>query len=235
MPIKAATNTRVLKGLEPFFAETENICNPNVCQDYALRSPFMITWPTPGPPPNSIYPQNCHSILNLKIYCFTWTYLPTMKILQFTFLKSKWVFLKSVLIFCEWSVPFKFNTLKTFSRTLPNFLCLFQRSFRSIRSPVRPPRPSQVGFFNRKLSTRQKVIFWTNKLATGLPPATAKSSLYTATLSRQQRECCANIQLSRLRLKLPAKIENSKQTNLSLSSCSASSLVFCSMLLSSIS
>ena len=209
MPIKAATNTRVLKGLEPFFAETENICNRNVCQDYALRSPFMITWPTPGPPPNSIYPQNCHSILNLKIYCFTWTYLPTMKILQFTFLKSKWVFLKSVLIFCEWSVPFKFNTLKTFSRTLPNFLCLFQRSFRSIRSPVRPPRPSQVGFFNRKLSTRQKVIFWTNKLATGLPPATAKSSLYTATLSRQQRECCAK---SRLKLKLPAKIENSKQT-----------------------
>ena len=122
-----------------------------------------------------------------------------------------------------------FNTLKTFSRTLPNFLCLFQRSFRSIRSPVRPPRPSQVGFFNRKLSTRQKVIFWTNKLATGLPPATAKSSLYTATLSRQQRECCANIQLKlklKLKLKLPAKIENSKQTNLSLSSCSANSFVF---------
>ena len=58
-----------------FFAETENICNPpNVCQECSQRWPFMITWPTPGPPTNSIYPQNCRSILNLKIYCFTWTY-----------------------------------------------------------------------------------------------------------------------------------------------------------------
>ena len=58
-----------------FFAETENICNPpNVCQECSHRLPFMITWPTPGPPTNSIYPQNCRSILNLKIYCFTWTY-----------------------------------------------------------------------------------------------------------------------------------------------------------------
>ena len=88
------------------------------------------------------------------------------------------------------SVPFKFNTLKTFCRTLPNFLCLFQRSFRSIRSPVRPPRPSQGGFFNRKLSTRQKVIFWTNKPSPGHPPAHTNTGEATErVLSLQMFSC----------------------------------------------
>ena len=49
-----------------------------------------------------------------------------------------------------------------YTHTLILMRCLlFQRSFRSIRSPVRPP---QVGFFTRKLSTKQKVGFKQIKL-----------------------------------------------------------------------